>query len=91
MEDTESAFPHITIPTNIHTANIIFTNIILTADKHNIPTGKMHSNYMLLCASYRLFDLSVRSGTYSVRHALYETLVVDCDGFNVFNKVIELF
>ena len=30
--------------TNIHTANIIFTNIILMADKHNIPKGKMHSN-----------------------------------------------
>ena len=33
---------------NIHTANIIFTNIILIADKHNIPKGKMHSNYRLL-------------------------------------------
>ena len=33
-EDTESAFVQITIPTNIHTANIIFTNIILMADKH---------------------------------------------------------
>ena len=39
-EDTESAF---TQP-NIHTANIIFTKIILMADKHNIPKGKMHSN-----------------------------------------------
>ena len=27
------------IPTNLHTANIIFTNIILMADKHIIPTG----------------------------------------------------
>ena len=47
-EDTESAFAQTTIPTNIHTANIIFTNIILMADKHNIPKGKMHSNYRLL-------------------------------------------
>ena len=47
-EDTESAFTQTTIPTNIHTANIIFTNIILMADKHNIPKGKMRSNYMLL-------------------------------------------
>ena len=39
-EDTESAFAQ----TNIHTANIVFINIILTADKHNIPKGKMHSN-----------------------------------------------
>ena len=37
-----------TIPTNIHTANIIFTNIILMADKQNIPKGKMHSNCRLL-------------------------------------------
>ena len=36
-----NAFAHTTI---IHTANIIFTNIILMADKHNIPKGKMHSN-----------------------------------------------
>ena len=36
-EDTESAFAQTTIPTNIHTANRIFTDIILMADKHNIP------------------------------------------------------
>ena len=47
-EDTESAFAQTTIPTNIHTANIIFTNIILMADKHNIPKGKMHNNCKLL-------------------------------------------
>ena len=43
-ENTESAFAE----TNIHTDNIMFTNIILMADKHNIPKGKMHSNCMLL-------------------------------------------
>ena len=43
-EVTESAFSQTTIPTNIHTANRIFTNIILMADKHNIPKGKMHNN-----------------------------------------------
>ena len=47
-EDTESAFAQTTIPTNIHTANRIFTNIILMADKHNMPKGKMHSNCRLL-------------------------------------------
>ena len=47
-EDTESAFAQTTIPTNIHTANIIFTKIILIADTHNIPKGKMHSNCRLL-------------------------------------------
>ena len=48
MEDTESASAQTTIPTNIHTANISFTNIILMADKHNIPKDKMHSNCRLL-------------------------------------------
>ena len=47
-EDTESAFAQTTIPTNIHTANRIFTNIILMADKQHIPKGKMHSNCRLL-------------------------------------------
>ena len=47
-EDTESAFAQTTTPTNIHTANRIFTNIILMADKQNIPNGKMHSNCRLL-------------------------------------------
>ena len=44
----ESAFAQTTIPTNIHTANRLFTNIILIADHHNIPKGKMHSNFRLL-------------------------------------------
>ena len=39
-EDTESAFAQTTIPTNIHTANRIFTNIILMADKQNIPKAR---------------------------------------------------
>ena len=47
-EDTDSAFAQTTIPINIQTDNIIFTNIILMADKHNIPKGKMHSNCRLL-------------------------------------------
>ena len=47
-EDTESACAQTTIPTSIHTANIIFTNIILMADKQNIPKGKMHSNCRLM-------------------------------------------
>ena len=32
----------------VRTANSIFTNIILMADKHNIPKGKMHRNSRLL-------------------------------------------
>ena len=46
-KDTDSAFAQTTIPANIHTANIIFTNIQM-ADKHNIPKGKMHSNGSLV-------------------------------------------
>ena len=42
-KDTESAFAQTTIPTNIHTANII-----LMADMHNIPKDKMHRNGRLL-------------------------------------------
>ena len=47
-DGTESAFAQTTIPTTIHTANRIFTNIILMADKHNIPKCKIHSNCRLL-------------------------------------------
>ena len=47
LQKTQSRFAQTTIPTNIHTVNIIFTNILM-ADKHNIPKGKMHSNYRLL-------------------------------------------
>ena len=47
-EYAKSAFAQTTIPTNIHTANILFTNILLMADKHNIPKSKMHSNSRLL-------------------------------------------
>ena len=50
LPDTESAFAQTTItpPPNIHYANIILTNIILMADKHNIPKHEMHSNCRLL-------------------------------------------
>ena len=41
-------FAQTTISTNIHTANIIFTSIILMADEDNIPKGKMYSNCRLL-------------------------------------------
>ena len=45
--DTEAAFSCIQPPPDIHTANTIFTNIILHADKHNIPKGKIHSTCKL--------------------------------------------
>ena len=50
----ESVFTQTTIPTNIHTANIILTNIILMADKHNIPRGKMHSKCRLIPEYYSM-------------------------------------
>ena len=43
-QETEFAFAQTTIPINIHTVNRIYTTIIVMADKHNIPKGKMHSN-----------------------------------------------
>ena len=36
-EDRESDFAQSTIPTNLQTDNIIFTNTIMMADKYNIP------------------------------------------------------
>ena len=47
-EDTEIAFAQTTLTTNIHTANRIFKNLIMLADKHNIPKGKMHRNCKIL-------------------------------------------
>ena len=44
----QEAFAQTTIPINIRTANRIFTNSILMADKHNIPKGEMYSNCRLL-------------------------------------------
>ena len=49
--NTPTRVPNTTLQqtsTNIHTANRIFTTIILMADKHNIPKGKMHINCRLL-------------------------------------------
>ena len=45
---TEANFSDIQPPPDIHIANTIFTNIILHADKHNIPKGKTHSTWKLL-------------------------------------------
>ena len=51
-EDTEPAFAQTTIPINIHTANKSLTNIILMADKYNIPKGKMHSKSNMLLTDH---------------------------------------
>ena len=56
-EDTESSFAQTTIPTNIlYTASIIFTNIILMANKHNIPNGKMHRNWQALTRRHSMHN-----------------------------------
>ena len=47
-EDTEFAFAQTTMPTNIHTANRIFTKINLMADKYTIPKGRMHNKCKIL-------------------------------------------
>ena len=47
-EDTECVYAQTTIPTNIHTANKMFTNIILMVEKHNIPKGNIHNNCRLV-------------------------------------------
>ena len=46
--ETESSFRNINPPSVTHTANKILTNIILNADKHNIPKGKIQHNCKLL-------------------------------------------
>ena len=46
--ETESSFRNINPPSDTHTANKILTNIILNADKPNIPNGKIQHNCKLL-------------------------------------------
>ena len=83
----ESAFAQTTIPTNIHTANILFTNIILMAHKHNIPKGKMHSNYLLLPDHivYKITHINNirRTNTYDpTRKLLHEEITSDIQNIN---------
>ena len=51
--ETESSFRNINPQSDTHTANKILTNIILNADKHNIPKGKIHHNCKLLSEDIR--------------------------------------
>ena len=83
-EDTESAFAQTTKPTNIHTANIIFTNIILMADKHKIPKGKMHSNCRLLpedivCKITQRSNISIANTCDPVLKPLNEEITSDIE------------
>ena len=52
---------------NIHTANIIFTNTILVADKHNITRGTMHSNCRLF-SDHRVCKITQRNKHNESKH-----------------------
>ena len=47
-QEIEEALQDTPITDNVHTANKILTNIILSADKHHIPKGKIHNKSKLL-------------------------------------------
>ena len=47
-EEIEASLQDIAPPSNIHLASKTITNIILNADKHHIPKGKIKSNMKLL-------------------------------------------
>ena len=53
-EEIESSLQDIAPPTNIHLANKTITNLILNADKHHIPKGKIKPNMKLLPEDIRL-------------------------------------
>ena len=46
--EIEEALADVEPPQNVHQANAILSNLILSADKHNIPKGKIHSRHKLL-------------------------------------------
>ena len=47
-EEIETALANTAPPTDVHNANTILTNIILQADKHNIPKGKVNDKHRLI-------------------------------------------
>merc|ERR1712240_365012 len=47
-QEIENILENIQLPDNVHTLNSIITNAILTADKHNIPKGKMKPQHKIL-------------------------------------------
>ena len=83
--------------------SLIFSSVILSISvfpDYMVPSSKGLLEYLHLYASYRLFDSSVRLGTYYVRHPLCMCLldatrtlstkhVVGWNRFNVFNELIE--
>lgn len=60
-QEIENALENTTPPQNIHVANNVLTNIILNADKHHIPKGKIHNKHKLLPQNIR--DLIARRDT----------------------------
>ena len=53
-EEIESSLQDIAPPNNIHLANKTITDLILNADKHHIPKGKIKPNMKLLPEDIRL-------------------------------------
>ena len=46
--EIETTLEDTTDPTDVHNSNKIITNLILKADKHNIPKGKINSHHLIL-------------------------------------------
>ena len=53
MEEIESSLQDTEPPSNIHLANKTFTDLLLNADKHHIPKGKIKPNLKLLPENIR--------------------------------------
>src|SRR5207245_8749144 len=47
-EEIEHTLTNCASPKRLHSTNITPTNIILNADKHNIPKGKINAHHLLL-------------------------------------------
>ena len=51
--EIETALEDTTDPADVHSSNKIITNLILKADKHHIPKGKINSHHLLLPENIR--------------------------------------
>src|SRR5207245_3233044 len=52
-EEIERTLANCASPKNVHSANKTLTYIILNADKHNIPKGKIKAHHLLLPNKYQ--------------------------------------
>jgi reverse transcriptase-like protein/retrotransposon-encoded endonuclease len=51
--EIETALENTTDPTDVHNSNKIITNLIIKADKHNIPKGKINAHHIILPENIR--------------------------------------